>query len=99
PGSPAILRLSGPLMMTSVHVLEESLREIGDVDTVIDLSDVPYMDSGGLGALLSHWTRTQHASRRFALTGTNRRLDLLLEVTKVNTMVSIFRTPEEAVRG
>ena len=98
-GTTAILRLKGALTLASVHILEQSLREIGEVDTVIDVSGVPYIDSGGLGAILSRWSKNQRASRRFALTGTHRRIDSLLEITKVNTILPIFATPEDADRS
>ena len=98
-GSTSILRLKGPLTLATVHILTDSLREIGDVDTVIDVSRVPYIDSGGLGAILSHWSQTKKTFHKFALTGATPRIDMLLEITKVNTVLPMFRTAEEADRS
>lgn len=98
-GSTSILRLYGPLSLATQHVLVENLREIGNVDTVIDVSDVPYIDSGGLGTILSHWAHTKKTGHKFALTGCSPRIDMLLEITKVNTVLPIFATAEEADRA
>ena len=48
-GSTTILRLKGPLTISTLFLLQDTLREIPDGDTVIDVSEVPYIDSAGLG--------------------------------------------------
>jgi anti-anti-sigma factor len=95
-GTTAILRLQGPLTLSTLFSLQQTLKEIGNVDTVIDVSQVPYIDSGGLGSILSHWAHTQRSGHKFALTGVSPRIDTLLEITKVNTVLPMFKTAEEA---
>lgn len=95
-GSTAILRLKGPLTLTTLFSLQEQLREVADSDTVIDVSETPYIDSAGLGTILSHWSHTQRHGRKFALTGVSPRIGVLLEITKVNTVLPMFATAEEA---
>jgi anti-anti-sigma factor len=95
-GATAILRLQGPLNLSTLFALQQSLREIGSADTIIDVTQVPYIDSGGLGTILSHWAHTQRTGHKFALTGVSARIDVLLEITKVNTVLPMFKTAEEA---
>src|SRR5271170_3380640 len=95
-GSTAILRLTGPLTLTTLFVLQDALREIPNVDTVIDVTEVPYIDSAGLGTILSHWSHTQRTGHKFAMTGASPRIDVLLEITKVNTLLPMFKTAEDA---
>jgi anti-sigma B factor antagonist len=95
-GSTTILRLKGPLTLSTLFLLQDSLREIPDVDTVIDVSEVPYIDSAGLGTILSRWAHTQRTGHKFALTGISPRIEVLLEITKVNTVLPMFKTAEEA---
>lgn len=95
-GSTTILRLKGPLTLSTLFSLQERLREIPDSDTVIDVSETPYIDSAGLGTILSHWSHTQRHGRKFALTGVSPRIAVLLEITKVNTVLPMFGTAEEA---
>jgi len=94
-----VLRLKGPLTLSTLFQLQEALREIPDSDTVIDLSEAPYIDSAGLGTILSHWSHTQRTGHKFALTGVSPRIAVLLEITKVNTVLPIFKTAEEADRS
>ena len=98
-GTTNILRLKGPLTISTLFALQDSLREIGAVDTVIDVSQVPYIDSAGLGTILSHWAHTQRSGHKFAMTGVSSRIDVLLEITKVNTVLPMFKTAEEADRS
>lgn len=95
-GSTTILRLKGPLTITTLFALQDLLRDIGAVDTVIDVTDVPYIDSAGLGTILSHWAHCQRGGHRFALTGVSSRIEVLLEITKVNSVLPMFKTAEEA---
>ena len=94
----AIVRLNGPLTLaTQVH-LENALHEIAGADTIIDVFDTPYIDSAGLGTILAHWSLSQQCSSQFALTGVSKRIQMLLELTRVNTVLPVYRTPDEAER-
>ncbi len=95
-GTTHILRLRGPLTITNLFTLQAALRDLGNGDTVIDLTNVPYMDSAGLGTILSHWAHTQRAGAKFAVTGVSPRIAVLLEVTKVNTVLPMFPTALDA---
>jgi anti-anti-sigma factor len=96
-GSTAILRLNCSLTLSTESLLQEKLREIAGCDTVIDLNEVRYVDSAGLGAILGHWTRSQVAGHRVALAGVKPRVEALLETAHVKKLFPIFRTAEEAV--
>ena len=97
--STAILRLKGPLTLSTLFLLQEKLREIPESDAVIDVTEVPYVDSAGLGTILSHWSHTQRHGKKFALTGVSSRIGVLLEISKVNTVLPMFKTAEEADRN
>ncbi len=98
-GSTAILRLQGPVTLSTLFLLQEKLREVPESDTVIDVTEVPYIDSAGLGTILSHWSHTQRHGKKFAMTGVSQRIGVLLEISKVNTVLPIFKTAEEADRN
>jgi anti-anti-sigma factor len=97
-GATAILRLKGPLTISTLFHLQDALREISGVDTVIDVQEVPYIDSAGLGTILSRWAHTERTGHKFALTGVSPRIGVLLENTKVNTVLPMFKTAEDADR-
>lgn len=98
-GLAAVLWLSGPLSLATIPAVEDELRAVADLNIVIDVSGCPYIDSAGLGTILSQWAHTQRAGTRFALTGITPRINVLLELTKVNTVLPIYRTPADAERA
>src|ERR1035438_2840001 len=98
-GSTSILRLKGPLTLSTLFLLQDYLREIPDADTVIDVTDVPYIDSAGLGTILGRGSHAQRTGHKFAMTGVSPRIEVLLEITKVNAILPMFKTAEEADRN
>jgi anti-sigma B factor antagonist len=95
-GSTVILRLKGPLTIGTLFLLQQKLSDVAEADTVIDVTDVPYIDSAGLGTILSHWAHTQRHGKKFAMTGVSQRIGVLLEISHVNTLLPMFKTAEEA---
>jgi anti-sigma B factor antagonist len=95
-GSTVILRLKGPLTISTFALLQRELREASESDMVIDLTDVPYIDSAGLGMILSHWAHTHNHGNQLVLTGVSERVARMLEVSGVKTLLPTFKTAEEA---
>ena len=95
PGT-AIVRLVGPLTLATQFHLEEALRKVSEADTIIDVYETPYIDSAGLGTILAHWSHSQHRGRKFALVGVSKRIQMLLELTRVNTVLPVCHTADEA---
>jgi anti-anti-sigma factor len=97
--SATILWLKGPLTLTTLFAFQDILRDLGDQDLVIDVSQAPYIDSAGLGSILSRWAHCQRSGHKFALTGVSPRINVLLEITKVKNVLPTFQTPEDAERN
>jgi len=51
---------------------------------ILDLSDVPYIDSVGLGSLVAACVSHQKTGRCLVLTGLKPRVRKIMEITKVN---------------
>jgi len=64
---------------------------------ILDLSDVPYVDSAGLGLLVTAYVSRQKSGRRMVLSGINPRVQKLFEITRVASLFLIFSSPEEAI--
>ena len=97
-GGPGILCLHGPLTMDNVlSFLHAVRREESAESMVLDLTEVPYIDSSGLGSLVSACISRQKAGRRVALSGVNDRVFRLFEITKTESLFLIFPTIEEAI--
>jgi anti-sigma B factor antagonist len=93
-----VLALRGPLTATNAPVFQNAMRREEPAETVIlDLSDVPYVDSAGLGMLVAAFVSRQKAGRKIVLSGINPRVQRLFEITRVQDLFLIFSSPEEAI--
>jgi len=63
----------------------------------LDLSEVPYMDSAGLGSLVSAYISVQKTGRRVVLTGVNDRVGKLFEITRVESLFLTFPSLPDAL--
>ena len=64
---------------------------------ILDLTDVPYIDSAGLGLLVSAQVSRQKSGRRIVLSGINPRVQKLFDITRITELFLIFSNPQEAV--
>jgi anti-anti-sigma factor len=96
--SEEVLTLSGPLTANNSATFQNAMRREEPADTVIlDFSEVPYVDSAGLGLLVSAHVSRQKSGRKMILSGINPRVQKLFEVTRVADLFLIFSTPDEAI--
>lgn len=94
-----ILSLRGPLTMENVSPFLNAVRRENAPTMIFDLSGVPYLDSSGLGSLVTAYTSAQKTGRRVALTGVNKRVMKVFEMTKVEPIFLIFETVPEALEA
>lgn len=64
---------------------------------IVNMAKVPYMDSSGLGELISCYTRLQRVSGRIKLLHLSDRLQHLLVITKLTSVFEIFDSEPAAV--
>jgi anti-sigma B factor antagonist len=94
-----ILTLKGPLTLGTLFDLQTALRETDLKSIIIDFSGVPYIDSAGLGVVLSHWAHTQRMGVKFAAVNISERVQVLLEMTGVSKLLPMFPTVADAERA
>lgn len=92
-----ILLLKGPITIETTPQFERAVRnEIADT-VILDFSDVPYIDSVGLGSLVSAYVSHQKSGRCLVLTGVKPRVTKIMEITKVKDFFVTFPTTWQAV--
>jgi anti-anti-sigma factor len=91
-----VLHLSGPLTLNTLFDFQDLVRKEQTGGLIIVVADVPYMDSAGLGAILSAYASCQRHKRNFALASVSERVLALLRVTKVDGLVPQYATVEAA---
>ena len=88
-----VLHGSGPVLADGIRaLLEQNRRRI-----VLDLADVRYVDSGGLGELVELFSAAKNRGGSVKLLGVTKRLSDLLVITKLLNVFECFDTQEEAV--
>jgi anti-sigma B factor antagonist len=66
---------------------------------VLNLREVNYIDSGGLGTLVSLYTTARNAGGAVKLASLSQRVGDLLQITKLLTIFDVYNTEEEAARS
>ena len=94
-----VLSLHGPLTMENVSPFLNAVRRENAPTMILDFTGVPYLDSSGLGSLVSAYTSCQKSGRRIALTGVNQRVLKVFEITKVEPIFLMFPTLSDALEA
>ena len=82
--------------------LHDQLRELtdeGKTNVVVDLSKVKFMNSSGLGMLISGMTTMRNAGGDLRLARVADRIQSLLVITKLVTVFKEFDTVDEAIES
>lgn len=85
-----ILRLSGPLILTTLPEFQSKVRAIQSTNLILDLTDVPYVDSAGIGALVGTYVRHQRDESGVSLVGVNDRVHAALRIAHIEPFFRFF---------
>lgn len=107
PGS-LVFRFSGPFTARDMYaaLTPAALKGLFETEpdpqqpsviNIFDLTDVPYMDSCGLGLIVGHFVRCQNKGIQFAAAGVSPRVLQLLQMTKVDHLFPMTSTVDQAV--
>ena len=64
---------------------------------VVNLAGVDYMDSSGLGQLVSIWTSIRNKNGYLTLLNPSKRVRRLFEITRLHTVFEVFEQEPAAV--
>jgi len=93
-----VCRPVGELDAYTVGQFRESLGDLASTGRLlIDLSEVPFMDSAGLGALIGGIRRAREAGGEVAVACSRPTLTRLLHTTGFDRIVPVTETLEEAI--
>jgi len=96
-----IVDMSGRLCAREVALRAyiNQLREEGRRAFVLNFADVPYIDSFGLGLLVTIWTSIQSVGGQLILLNPTDHIRKLLEITKLDSVFQTSCDETEAVRS
>lgn len=76
------LRLIGPLTISTLYEFQSIVRASAG-SMVLDFTQVPYVDSAGVGALVGAYVRRNKEGHTLTLAGVNERVRAILGSTRV----------------
>jgi anti-sigma B factor antagonist len=98
-----ILRLSGQLVggpdADAVRDTIQANLAQGRRKILIDLHEVSWVNSTGLGTLISGHMNASREGGQLILMRASRRIDSIFEVTRLDTVFQIYRDEDSALQG
>ena len=92
-----VTRLSGKLSLETVHNFIQTLRPEPTAHLVLDMSGVSFLDSAGVGALVSLFVHRRNSGKSFAIAGLTQQGNAVLQVAGLTKLLPIFPTVEAAL--
>src|SRR5215469_666800 len=96
-----VLDLSGKIVLGEGDLqIKDRIKDLladGQRRILLNLGEVVYIDSAGLGALISSYTTTKREKGQLKLVNLTRRIKDLLAITKLITVFETYDDEKEAV--
>lgn len=86
-----------PLTVVNIFEFEPAPGKERPALNIFDITDVPTMDSSGLGLIISHFIRSRARGVRVVAVGVSANVLQLFKFTKIDELIPIASTVEEAV--
>jgi len=102
-GDVVVLELQGKITIGEGDVLlRKNIKEQvekGERKIVLDMDDVKYMDSSGVGELVSSFTTVKNAGGKLMLANLHPRVHDLLQLTALITVFEVFDSVSDALNS
>jgi len=102
-GDVVVLDLKGKITLgEGDELLKDKVNSLvnqGHKKIILNLADVPYIDSAGLGEVVRTYTTVSRQGGSLKLLNLTKRITDLLSITKLLTVFETFDTENEAVRS
>jgi anti-sigma B factor antagonist len=102
-GDVVVLDLKGKITLgEGDELLKDKVNSLvnqGHRKIVLNLAEVPYIDSAGLGEIVRTYTTVSRQGGSLKLLNLTKRITDLLSITKLLTVFETFESEDEAVRS
>lgn len=96
----AILRVSGDVTAASDPAFGDAYTQAIDAGVstaILDFTHLEYMNSGGIGLLVTLLVRAQRGGQRLCAAGLNDHYRQILSLTRLDEAIHIYDTPDAAI--
>ena len=91
-----VISLGGSLTLETVARFNAEVREDPAAAIVLDLTDLTWLDSAGVGALVQLLVRRSKVQHSLALAGLSARNQGVLQVAQVMKLFAVYQAPDDA---
>jgi len=91
-----IYRAEGKLSLETVNTFIQKMRAEAASYVVLDLSGVSFLDSAGVGGLVSLFVSRRNQGKRFALAALSAQSTAVVTVAGLQNLLPVYKTVEEA---
>ena len=91
-----ILVLKGAFTSSASPIFNEAVVAVAAPRLIVDLSEVPMMDSMAIGALVRAFVSCHKSGRKLALVGMNHRVQNVLHITGIAPLFDSYETIAQA---
>ena len=97
-GAASIVDIRGDVTAGSEAVLMTAYEEAGDARAIVlNFTDLAYMNSGGIGLLVTLLVRANRQKQRLLAFGLNDHYRQIFELTRLDEAIGIYGTEAEAL--
>jgi anti-sigma B factor antagonist len=99
-GEAVVVKVVGDIDLNRSSQFQHALLELLDDSprrVVVNLRDVPYMDSSGIASLVKLLSRVRKMGASLRLVALSDRTRSLFEITRLDSVFEIYQTEEEAL--
>jgi anti-anti-sigma factor len=94
-----IYRLSGKLAIENVSDFMQKMRQENAPSLILDMGGVNFLDSAGVGALVSLFVSHRNQGKRFGLASLTKQGLAVIQVSGLHKLLPIFDNVEQALTG
>lgn len=102
-GGITVVEASGRIVLgEETNILREQVKELlasGGKKIVLNLAQVDFIDSSGLGALVGLHSTAQAQGAKIRLANITKRFHELLQITKLLTVFDVYNSEAEAIKS
>ncbi len=91
-----ILDLDGAITFSQAAMFQEAVAKARAPYLILDLTDVPSLDSTAVGALVRAFVTCNKSGRKLALVGLSHRVRNVLQITGVDPLFDAYATVADA---
>jgi anti-anti-sigma factor len=95
-GHTQIIRLNGKLSLETVNTFIQTMRAEPATRLILDMSGVTFLDSSGVGALVSIFVSRRHTNKTLILAALTKQGIAVMQVSGLMKLIPIYDTVEQA---